>query len=89
MVRQSVIRLLVFGALLAAPLASLAEKPVEIAFSRAELEQKWRARNQSFLDRGVIPLIDLQSSLKRGDGEAYATKLTGIWQRLEPKPPKY
>ena len=71
MVRLLVMRLLVFGALLAAPLASLAEKPVEIKYSRQELEEKWRARIKLFLDRGVIPLIDLESSLKRRDGESY------------------
>ncbi|MFQ5764467.1 MAG: hypothetical protein ACE5GT_06025, partial [Rhodospirillales bacterium] len=85
MVRQSVIRLLVFGALLAAPLASLAslaEKPVEIKYSRQELEEKWRARIQSFLDKGVIPLIDLESSLKRRDGESYLDDALGVMDEL-------
>jgi hypothetical protein len=82
MVRQSVIRLLLFGALLAAPLASLAEKPVEIKYSRPELEQKWRARIQSFLDRGVIPIIDLESSLKRNDGESYLDDALGVMDKL-------
>ena len=50
---------------------SNAEQPVNINYSRAELEAMWRIRIQSFLDVGVIPLIDLQSSLKRRDGEAY------------------
>ena len=48
-----------------------AADPVDIKFTRPELEQKWRSRIQSFLDRGVIPIIDLESSLKRGDGESY------------------
>ena len=82
MVRQSVIRLLVFGALLAVPIASLAEKPVEIKYSRPELEEKWRARIQSFLDRGVIPLIDLESSLKRRDGESYLDDALGVMDEL-------
>lgn len=82
MVRQSVIRILVFGALLTVPLASLAEKPVEIAFSRAELEQKWHVRILSFLDRGVIPLIDLQSSLKRNDGEEYLEDAMEVMDEL-------
>ena len=50
---------------------AFAEQPVEIKFSRAELEAKWQVRIQSFLDKGVIPLIGLQSSLKRKDGERY------------------
>ncbi len=48
-----------------------AEEPIAIEFSRQELEEKWRARIQSFLDKGVIPIIDLESSLKRKDGQAY------------------
>lgn len=31
----------------------------------------WASRIQSFLDRGVIPLVDLQSSLARSHGEKY------------------
>jgi hypothetical protein len=33
-----------------------------LRYDRAALEQRWRARIQSFLDRGGIPLIDLESS---------------------------
>ena len=50
---------------------ALAEQPVEMKYNRQALEEKWRARLQSFLDRGVIPLIDLESSIKRDDGESY------------------
>jgi len=46
-------------------------EPVTVRHDRQDLEQKWRARVQSFLDRGVIPIIDLESSLKRKDGERY------------------
>ncbi len=42
-----------------------AEEPVEIKFSRHEIEAKWQARIQSFLDKGVIPLIDFVSFLRR------------------------
>jgi len=49
----------------------IAAEPVEINFSRPQLEEKWRARIQSFLDKDVIPIIDLEASLKRGDGEDY------------------
>lgn len=48
-----------------------AEEPVKIKYTRAELEAKWSARVQSFLDKGIVPLIDLQSSLKRQDGERH------------------
>ncbi|NQU60319.1 MAG: amidohydrolase family protein [Rhodospirillales bacterium] len=48
-----------------------AEEAVELNFSRQELEEKWQARIQLFLDKGVVPLIDLESSLKRKDGEDY------------------
>lgn len=48
-----------------------ADTPVKLKYDRAELEAKWRVRVQSFLDRGVPPLIDLESSLRREDGERY------------------
>ena len=51
--------------------SALCEEPVTIKFSRVELEAKWEARIRSFLDRGVIPLIDLESSLRREDAERY------------------
>lgn len=59
-------------------LPALAEKPVEINLPREQLEEKWRARILSFLDKGVIPIIDLQSSLKRGDGEDYLDDAIGV-----------
>ena len=37
----------------------------------------WAARIESFLDRGVIPLIDLQSSLARSHGERYLSEV--LW----------
>ena len=42
-------------------------KSVELIFSRLQLESKWRVRIQSFIDRGVVPIIDLQSGVKRRD----------------------
>lgn len=59
-----------------------AEEPVEVGFSRQELEQKWRARIQSFLDKGVIPLVDLESSLKRRDGEDYLEDALALMDKL-------
>ena len=56
---------------LMAILATPAVAGVEMDFTRPDLEAQWRARVQSFLNAGRIPLIDLQSSLKRNDGEAH------------------
>ena len=61
--------------------ASAAE-PVTINYSRQELEEKWRGRVQSFLDKGVIPIIDLESSLKRGDGEDYLDDTLPVMDEL-------
>ena len=43
-------------------LPSHAEEPAELQFSRGELVAKWRGRIQSFLDRGELPLIDMETS---------------------------
>ena len=43
----------------------LAEEPVPLKYSKAEIEGKWKLRIQSFLDKDVIPLIDLLSFLPR------------------------
>ena len=45
---------------LALPVVVQAETPVKPEYTRQEIEGKWRARIQSFLDKGEIPLIDLQ-----------------------------
>ena len=42
-----------------------------LRYDRAALEQRWRARVQGFLDRGVIPLVDLESSLPERDANNY------------------
>jgi hypothetical protein len=46
---------------------ALAEEPVQVKYSQVEIQEKWRVRIQSFLDKGVIPLIDLLSFLPRKD----------------------
>ena len=43
----------------------IAEESVQLKYSRAEIEDKWKQRIQSFLDKNVIPLIDLLSFLPR------------------------
>lgn len=54
-------------ALLTAPV--FGEAPVRLTLSRAELTALWRERIDSFLAQGVIPIIDLESSMSRKDGE--------------------
>lgn len=51
--------------------ATPAEEPVRPELNRTRIHDLWRARIQSFLDRGVIPLVDLESSLpdKVADGD--------------------
>ena len=46
---------------------TLAEEAVQLKYSQAKIEDKWRVRIQSFLNKGVIPLIDLLSFLPRED----------------------
>ncbi len=48
-----------------------AEEQIELNHTYKELETIWKSRIQSFLDKGIIPLIDLESHLKRKDGERY------------------
>ncbi len=51
------------------PAPARAEDPVRPNLDRAQLQKLWRTRIQSFLDRGVIPLIDLESSLPNEDAD--------------------
>ena len=51
-------------------------------YGRKELEQKWQARIQFFLDKDVIPLIDLQSSIKRKDGDRYLKDAMQVMDEL-------
>jgi predicted TIM-barrel fold metal-dependent hydrolase len=55
--------LILFTSLL--PCWTLAEEPIRLKYSRSEIEDKWRDRIQSFLNKGVIPLIDFLSFLPR------------------------
>lgn len=63
-------------------LSLAAEHPVALNHDRAQLEAIWRARIQSFLDRGVIPLVDLESSLRREDGERYLPAVISVMDEL-------
>jgi hypothetical protein len=59
-----------------------ADEPVALRLSRAETEALWQARIRSFLDRGVVPIVDLESSLRREDGERYRDELLSGMDRL-------
>ncbi len=73
--KKSVYFFLLCGfAAFALAVAAHADETVLLCHSRVELESMWRNRIQSFLDRGIIPLIDLESSLRREDGEKYLKK---------------
>ena len=56
---------------LAANYPTLADESVRLNYSLNELHPIWSDRIQSFLDKDVIPLIDLESRLKRKDGKRY------------------
>lgn len=49
--------------------AAWRSEPTTLKHDRAGLEQQWRLRIQSFLDKGVIPLIDMESTLPQQDAE--------------------
>lgn len=49
--------------------AAWRNEPTTLKHARASLEQQWRQRIQGFLDQGVIPLIDLESTLPEHDAE--------------------
>jgi len=51
--------------------AAWRNEPTSIKHDRASLEQQWRSRIQGFLDKGVIALIDLESTLPEADAERY------------------
>jgi predicted TIM-barrel fold metal-dependent hydrolase len=45
--------------------------PVELKYSQQAIQSKWEQRIQGFLNKNVIPLIDLQSSIRREQAEDY------------------
>jgi hypothetical protein len=59
-----------------------AEQPIALKFDRATLQQKWQVRIRGFLAKGVIPLIDLESSLRREDGQRYLKNALPVMDRL-------
>lgn len=60
-----------------------AQKAVPPKYDRKTLEKKWKQRIVSFLDKGVIPLIDLESSLMQGfGGEKYLEHTKDIMDEM-------
>lgn len=79
------IRGLILGLILG-PISALAP-PAAAEDNRAyrappALEAKWRTRIQSFLDRGILPLIDLETSLPRKRGERYLAATLPVMDEL-------
>ena len=58
------------------------EEPLSLKYDRTILIEKWRTRIQSFLDANVIPLVDLESSLRRRDGEKYLDDAMMVMDKL-------
>ncbi len=58
------------------------EERVELQLKGKELHELWRSRIQSFLDKGVIPLVDVESSLRPDDGKKYISKATRVMNDL-------
>ncbi|HEY4136686.1 MAG TPA: amidohydrolase family protein [Alphaproteobacteria bacterium] len=75
---------LIAAAVLAAFFAATAhaETPVAVDIPRAMLQAGWQARIQSFLDRDVTPIIDLESSLPRAEGTRYLADFLPLMDRL-------
>ena len=56
-------RAVLIAAVLVTAQPAFANDPVHLKFQRTELIVKWRARIQGLLDRGIIPLIDMETSI--------------------------
>jgi len=69
--------ILIIGCFLSASAAAVAfnvgslraEDNVPLKYSRSEMEAKWHDRLRFFLDKDVIPLIDLESTISRRQAE--------------------
>jgi len=57
-------------------------EPVTLKFDRAELESRWRVRIQQFLDAGVIPLIDMETSLQSDQVDDYLPEALAMMDQL-------
>ncbi len=54
---------------LPAATAVRADEPVALTISRTDQDGLWKTRIEAFLARGVLPLVDLESTLHAGIGE--------------------
>jgi hypothetical protein len=66
--RFVIFRVIFLAIIFVIPSISSAEKKVPLKYDRATLEKKWEDRINGFLKDGIIPLIDLESSLAKGFG---------------------
>jgi hypothetical protein len=66
---RELVRTLAMVVALVLPLAVLADASVVLKYTRAEIENKWHARIQSFLDQGKVPLIGLLSFLPQENSD--------------------
>jgi hypothetical protein len=53
-------------------------EPVPLKYGRAKLTEKWRARINSFLDKGVIPLISMQATIRQSQTDEVAFALDAM-----------
>lgn len=56
-------QLILFTLLL--PFKAAAEEPIRLAYTQGQIDNKWRARIVSFVEKDVVPLVDLLSFLPR------------------------
>ncbi|MDP6175750.1 MAG: amidohydrolase family protein, partial [Rhodospirillales bacterium] len=75
-------RFLPLAALLFFWLSPTGAEAGDLRFSRAQLEAKWRSRIESLLGQGRVPLIDLQSSIKREDGARHLDDALSVMDKL-------
>lgn len=67
---------IILAGLLASPLP--AQQRTTLKHGRADIEATWRTRIRSFLAKGVVPLIDLESSAWGDDVEGVASRAVPV-----------
>ncbi len=56
--------------------------PITLKYDKSAIVEKWRMRINSFIDKDIIPLIDLESSLKQVDGNGYLDSTLPVMDKL-------
>ncbi len=74
--------LLLMAVTFAVTFSARAEDPIKLKYTRQEIEEKWRARVQSFLDKDVIPIIDLESFLRRPTDDQVVEMMSRVMDEL-------